>query len=176
LRRNFLIGSFNWRANLRFDIFPTIAQDKASMTYETPGKVITLLTMAMVSMFALFVVTVTNASFSGAETPFPDPFAPQKVVALLDNVSHNYSQFLAENLFAPTKADFALYHDNASWVIDESADSVLAITGLSDLASVQYYQNLDQARYTPRVAGAYTDREYQSGGLSINSLYSILIR
>lgn len=145
------------------------------MTKENPRQVIPLLAVAMVSMFVLFVVTMTNASFSQTETTFPDPFAPQKIVAMLDNASSGYSQFLTAYLFQPAQTDLAFYSDNAKWVIDESADPILAMTGLTDLASVQYYENLERAQQAPKVAGAYT-QSYQSGGFGINSLYSVLIQ
>jgi hypothetical protein len=147
------------------------------MTKETPGQIMTLLGVAMVSMFMMFTVSATNASFTQVENPFPDPFAPEKIVAMLDSVSNSYSQFLAANLFEPAKADLAFYNDNAQWVIDESADSVLGIVGLRELASVEYYQNLDRAQRAPQVAGAYTQSEYENGGgFSIDSLYSMLVR
>jgi len=147
------------------------------MTKETPAKVLSLLMVSVMSLSFLFGVSVTNASFSGTEYPVSDPFAPEKVVAMLDRAAAGYDRFLAANLFQPVRSDLAFAADNIKWVIDESADPILAMTGLTDIASVQYYQNMDYAKNAPKVAGAYTQRgDNSGGGFGIDSLYSILIR
>src|SRR5882724_8761398 len=71
------------------------------LTEETPAKVIGLLSVALTSMFFLFVVTASNADFSGAKNPFPQGPSPANVVAVLDVASNSYSNFLNANLISP---------------------------------------------------------------------------
>jgi hypothetical protein len=143
------------------------------MTQETPGKVLTLLGVAMASMFFLFVVTFTNASLEGSvEVSFPNPFSPEKVVSVLDNAAAGYNKFIVANLTAPLAADFTNYKENLDWVIDQSDYAILDIAGLTELAEI------DSPEQAPVVAGAYTEGENygytrQSGGL-FEPLYSFL--
>lgn len=118
---------------------------KAFFTKETPAKVGSLLGVAMASMFLLFVTSYTN----GGETSFPDPFAPQKVVAVIDNTAASYSQFLAQNLFSPVKQDLAYYGDTFAWIIDESDTSIVHFAGLDGFVKPKEPK--------PMVAGAYTE-------------------
>ena len=150
------------------------------MTEETPGKVMGLLGTALATMAFLFMVTVSNASFQGTQVAVPDPFASQNVVAMLDNVSHSYSDFLAANLFRPFQGDVAMVQDNANWVIDNSDQQVVAMLGLQALANP--YGPMPQAAQ-PTVAGAFTDtpstsvvQSDQPQSFSIDSLYYMLIR
>lgn len=139
------------------------------MTQETPGKIFSLLGVAMASMFFLFAVTVSNASFSQVEQPLPDVFGPQHVVSLLDNVSSGYSQFLAENLFAPLHQDLAVYHDNLAWVIDNSDYAILNALGIEQLAELPAAKS--------QVAGAQTtvpSALYSHSGFSVDTLMSAL--
>lgn len=147
------------------------------MTQETPAKVLSLLGVALTSMFFLFTVTVTNANFTQTEKPFPAVFNPDQVVAVLDNTANSYSQFLEANLIEPQKQSFAILQDNVNYVIDEAAPSILAYTGLTQLAEVD-----SSEAASPQVAGASTQAnlstDYQRlrGGLSVDSLYGLLIR
>ena len=121
------------------------------MTNETPGKIFALLGVALTSMAFLFVVTATNASFSGTEpgsgSQLLSMFNPDKVMAVLDNVSASYSHFLAVNLFQPARQDALALRDTGRWIIDNTDTQILAAVGLSSLAKVD-----DQ----PQVAGAFT--------------------
>ncbi len=119
------------------------------ITNETPVKVLSLLGLAVTSMFFLFAVTVTNASFEQTENPFPVAFAPEQVVAVLDSTANSYSAFLQENLFSPAKKDFAMYADTASFIAENSAPQILHYAGLEGISN---YGRGEQ------VAGASTER------------------
>src|SRR5436190_1114124 len=118
------------------------------MTQETPGKVFSLLGAAMFSMFLLFGVSVSNASFNRTEVNVPDLFGPSNVVSVLDNVSNSYSNFLAENLFQPAEQSLAIAQYNINYLIDESGPSILAITGFDT--------QVNPESSAPQVAGAFT--------------------
>lgn len=139
---------------------------------ETPEKVVALLGTALASLFMLFVVTSTNASFQGQELSFPDPFAPAKVVSMLDNAAHGYSQFVAVQLVRPGAQSYALAADNIRWVIDNSDEAILTYTGLKPLAAVDAFQTVPK----PQVAGAFTSRQPAPPTSLIDSLYSFLIK
>lgn len=142
------------------------------MTEETPAKVMTLLGVALSSMFFLFAVTITNASFQQTETSFPDPFAPEKIVAVLDNTANSYSNFIAANLTQPLQSDLAFYKANFDWVIDNSDEQILAIVGLQQLADVNY----NQPSAAPQVAGTYISKLEPNKSLDLaDELYSLLI-
>ncbi len=145
------------------------------MTQETPAKVMGLLAVALSSMFFLLAVTVTNANFTQTQNTFPDPFGPAKVMAMVDNVSNGYSNFLSTNLFEPAQNSYAIYQYNLKYIIDNAGPSIVAITGLQSVAYNSY------AAPTPQVLGASTQsaNSYYSssgGGFSIDSLYALLIR
>ena len=146
------------------------------MTQETPAKVVSLLGVALTSMFFLFTVSVTNANFSQTEKSFPDVFNPGNVVAFLDNTASSYSNFIDANLIEPQKQSYAILEYNVNYIIDEAGPSILAFTGLSGLAEV------DQSPAVPKVAGASTQGHevisYESLGVgfSVDTLYGLLLR
>jgi hypothetical protein len=105
------------------------------LTEETPVKVMGLLGTAMVSMFFLFAVSVSNANFSQTEKSIPVAFSPEQVVAVLDNTASSYDNFLNENLFQPAQNSYAVYQYNLAYVIDEASPSILAMMGLSGLVA-----------------------------------------
>lgn len=115
------------------------------MTEETPTKVLSLLAVALSSMFLLFVV----ASSDGGARPVPDPFNPTNVMAVLDNVSAGYSGFLAQNLIEPVKADLTYYAETGDWIIDNADFAILEAVGLENLAQIK--------EPAPQVAGAYIE-------------------
>ena len=78
------------------------------MTEETPAKVLSLLGVALVSMSFMFAVTVSNASFTQVYNPMPDIFAPANVMAVLDNVSNSYSNFVYAQLVRPEAPGYAM--------------------------------------------------------------------
>jgi hypothetical protein len=132
---------------------------KEFLTQETPEKVLSLLGAALFSMVFLFIVSATDASLAGVQGRVADPFNPDKIMAVVDSAAVSYSRFWDANLFGPAQADLAFYTDNARWAIDNSSDSILAITGLSALAQVEYQPGYaePQARLPDeQVAGAYT--------------------
>lgn len=149
------------------------------MTEETPAKIFSLLGVAMTSMFFLFAVTVTNASFTQTEKPFPVAFNPEQVVAVLDNSANSYSKFIDENLVRPQKQSFAILQYNVNYVIDEAGPSILAYTGLTALADID---SIPAQAASPKVAGAFTKVAARQSlhprirGFSIDSIYSLLIR
>ena len=145
------------------------------LTEETPAKVIGLVGTAMVSMFFLFAVCVTNANLNRTESAFPDPFNPANVVAALDNASNGFSNFVAANLVEPAQNSYAVYQYNLAYVMDNATPSIIKYTGLTTLAE------LPQAADAPQVLGASTSQASgqsysKSEGFSIDNLYSMLIR
>src|SRR5436853_402745 len=92
-----------------------------NMLEETPAKIFSLLGVSMFSMFFLFAVATTNASFEGADNTLPDIFAPQNVVSILDNVSNSYSNFVSAYFINPAKQDFALAYDNIAFIAENVA-------------------------------------------------------
>jgi hypothetical protein len=145
------------------------------MMNETPAKVISLLGVALTSLAFLFAVTVTDANFSKVQVQFPDPFNPEKVMAVLDTAANSYSTFVAMNLVEPAKKDFAVAADNISWVSQNAKDGAVAMLGITQ-DQQPYSSGVAQNGTTPQVAGAVTTRPYRkdSGGFSINSLMAIL--
>jgi len=141
---------------------------------ETPAKVLSLLGTAMFSMFLLFGVTFTNASFERTENIMPDVFSPANVTAMLDNVSSGYSNFVQQTLLVPLQQDYALAQDNIAFIIDEAGPSILAFTGLEGLAQYDRENSV-----TPQVAGAYTEPVYYepiaSESFSVDLIYNVLI-
>lgn len=121
------------------------------MTEETPAKVMSLLGTALVSMAFTFAITVSQASFTKVYNPIPDTFAPQNVMAVLDNVSNSYSKAVYANLVEPEAPGYALAADNLAYIGHEAGSQLLSFVGLGDLAQVN--QNL---AVQPQVAGAST--------------------
>src|SRR4051812_12360300 len=105
------------------------------MTNETPAKIFSLLGVALTSLAFLFMVTTTDASFSGTSAHVADPFAPEKVMAVLDSVSSSYSHFLAANLVNPAQQDFAVVTDNVSWIASNAKDGAVAMLGIQDTSA-----------------------------------------
>jgi hypothetical protein len=131
------------------------------LTEESPAKVMSLLGVALSSMFFLFAVTVSSPGFGvQQQNPFPDPFAPAKVMAVLDNTSNSYSNFLNAYLFEPAGQQVAFLQDNASFIADNAGPQISQMLGLNRVAQA----------YSPGVvAGAstqvvYSDYYPASGG------------
>ncbi len=153
------------------------------MTEETPAKVCCLLGTSLFSLFFLFAVAASNAGFSGTETAFPDPFAPERVMAVVDNLSTGYSQFLQANLIQPATESYAELADNYNFVVGEIADQygqqILAYTGLQALAEIDTGQTSQPI--VPKVAGAFTSAnqaKYKplSQAFNVDDLYWVLMR
>lgn len=138
------------------------------MTQETPAKVFSLLGAAMFSMFFLFAVSATNASFTRTESALPNIMAPENVVAALDSIANSYSNFLEANLIQPAEQTFAFVQDNVNYIMDEAGPSILTYTGLSSLAEAV------TSSAQPQVAGAFT--EHHIPGVNIDVLYAFLMR
>ena len=151
------------------------------MIEETPAKVCACLGISMFSLFFLFAVSATNASFSGTEAPLPDIFGPDRVVAAVDAATNAYSQFVDANLIQPAKFAYLELADGYNYVSEQVADGygqeILAYTGLQALEPAD--DKVAQAA-APQVAGAYTEAEeleYKSfGGFNIDTLYSLLLK
>lgn len=144
-----------------------------AMTKETPAKVVSLLGVALACMMFLLAVSYSDASFQAVQNPIPNPFGPDKVMAMLDNTAAGYSNFVSVNLTQPLKAEFAFYSDNVNWIVDNSREPILSFLGLDNLAKAS---NLTPAG---QVAGAYTPNiTYQSSswGINVDTLYSLLIK
>ncbi len=108
-----------------------------------------LLGTAIASLFFLFAVSISNASFERMEQPFPDVFAPVKVVSVLDTAASGYSKFVYANLVLPAQQDYAFYADNISYAVAEASPAFMEMAGVS-------MPSVAQAMYQPRaqVAGA----------------------
>ena len=133
---------------------------------ETPGKVMGLLGATLFSMALLFSVSLSNASFVSSEYALPDPFAPQKVVSVIDGFAASYSHSLA-NFAAPAKNAMAIHAEGVKWVMAEASNSIVNDLGLNALAA-------EQAPTAQKVAGAFVVKgEYKS--LSVDTLYGVLV-
>jgi hypothetical protein len=144
------------------------------MTQETPAKVFSLLGAAMFSMFLLFGVSVSNASFNQTEVALPDIFAPSNVLSVLDNTSKSYSNFLAANLFQPLQQDYAIAQDNINYLTEEAGPSILAITGFDALIDMDSEYTVPASQ----VAGAFTKASQSltfREGFNVDNLYSLII-
>ena len=134
------------------------------ITQETPGKVMGLVGACMFSMLFLFAVSITNQSFTNSEFSFPNPFSPENVVAVLDSTAHSYGIFVADNFTGPLNNDLASLnynvHENLAFVMDNSSDQILAMTGLSDLVWQEPSPMAHPAfhSHSGSVAGAFTMR------------------
>ena len=138
------------------------------LTTETPKKVCGWLVVSLFSMTLLFMVSSSDVSFEGTSVQLPDPFAPQKVVKVVDLMAASYSHFLSINFLKPLAYDYSIYAENAVWVFKES--------GLAYALGVD--RLVDGSMPNGQVAGASTNKPktYSSGGLGINNLYSLLIQ
>ncbi len=134
------------------------------LTHETPGKVFSLLGIAIFSMAFLFSVNVTDAGFNGTHSPLPDPFSPDRVMAVLDTSSHAYSMFLNANLFAPLQQNYALVSDNSVFVAQSTGQELASLFGSSQAPATTA---VAQAAPAGQVAGAHTNQpaRYQNPGL-----------
>jgi hypothetical protein len=141
------------------------------ITEETPEKILGLLGVAFTSMFFLFAVTVSNASFERIENPFPDVFAPTNVVAVLDTTASVYSEFVYTNLITPAQQDYAYYADTASYIGQEAGPSLLKIAGLQGLANTQV-----ALAEQGQVAGASDSVAYSKYYPSADGVFSIFYR
>ena len=110
----------------------------------------------MASMFFLFMVTASGASFQQAQ-PMPDPFAPSNVVAMLDSASSGYSNFMTQNLIAPASDQFAFIGQDVAFVADNAGPGFASLTGMQNLGSSHVAYSVQ-----PEVAGASGD-EHCSG-------------
>ncbi len=115
------------------------------LTEETPAKIMGLLTISLASLAFLFVVTATDATFQGTTAKVYNPFAPEKVVAVIDSTAATYTNFLQANLFNPVEQSVAMTTDNVSWIVSNAAYS-FGIQPSSETPSVNQVS---------RVAGAH---------------------
>ncbi len=139
------------------------------LTEETPGKVMGLLGASLFSLALMLGVSLTNASFTGTQTPLVDPFSTQNVVAVVDQASASYSKLLTVNFIQPLTQQYGLYAENIQWLSEQSG--VTYALGLEGLNS-----QVASASLKPEVAGAYTEKEQGGQGFGIDALYSLLIR
>lgn len=123
------------------------------LTEETPGKVAGLLGASVFSLFLLFAVSTTNASFNGSESHFPSPFDPENVVAMLnsnpfspenvvafvDNATAGFASGVHVAITGPAGESFAFmnasFHDNWAWIQNETDvdRDIVRMAGLGDL-------------------------------------------
>ena len=142
------------------------------LTEETPGKVMGLVGASLFSLALMLGVSMTDASFSGTQMALVDPFAPEKIMAVVDTAAASYSNLLTINFIQPLVADYKIYGENLSWLAEESG--IAYAMGFESVDS----QNASVALVSlePRVAGVYSKKQVKRPSLSIDTLYSILIR
>jgi hypothetical protein len=139
------------------------------LTQESPAKVMSLLAVSLTSMFFLFMVTVSNASFQQAQA-LPDPFSSTHVVAMLDSASNGYANFLNQNLIIPAHRDYGFVGDDVAFVAQNAGPQIMQLAGLQNLGSynVAFAQK-------PQVAGASTvnvqSQYYPSSSHGVFSLF-----
>ncbi len=145
---------------------------------ETPAKVMSLLGISLVSMAFLFSVTLTDASFQGTHMQLPNPFAPEKVVAMVDTAANSYSSILHAYVIDSGAKDYAMAADNLAWIGSNAKDGAVAMLGLDQIHQSQQVQMTAVAQAAPvqgQVAGAYTNTPYQNHSVfSVDSLMSAL--
>lgn len=126
-------------------------------------------------MFFLFAVAYSNANFQNTEVAFPDTFNPERVVAALDNTANAYSKVVAYDVVEPWQQSYAIMKDNVDYIIDNSDEQILALTGLSSLASVP-----ETNPASAQVAGAFTQQAYSDyypgGGFNVRDVYAWLMQ
>lgn len=148
-----------------------------AMTRETPHKVLWLTGTALFSLVLLFTVTVTDASFSGIIKPLPDPFAPSRVMAVIDQVAANYNRFLAINLIHPLAGQYGVYFDNLAWLSRQA--NLTYYLGMPKESHPVFSVAQQKLALAGQVAGAYTNQATKMADdswVSIDRLFSVLIR
>lgn len=144
------------------------------MTQETPAKVFSLLGVALTSMFFLFAVSATNASFTQTEKTFPAIFNPEVVVASIDVAANNFSKFVQTNLVAPGVQSYAIGQENINFIIDEASPQILAYTGLSQLAEVDYAISNNLKSQVAGISTQVVESEYYPFEADLD-LFSLLL-
>ncbi len=122
---------------------------------------------ALFSLAFLFSVSATNAGFSSNEYALPNPFAPEKVVSVIDQAAADYSKALLAFL-EPAREAVAVHMEGIDWISDLASQPIAQALGLGNTQA-------------PQVAGAfvsdadtlYVDGSY--GSLSVDDIYAILI-
>lgn len=132
------------------------------MTHESPGKILSLLGAAVISLFFMTAVSITEVSWQGSSTvSIADPFSPQNVVAFIDQAAWVYSDAAHSTLLDPFADDFALIADNLLWIKDGAEMSLAVAIGLADPLP-----QVSAPLYAPegRVAGAvdYSPQYYDN--------------
>lgn len=137
------------------------------LTRETPGKVFSLLGVALFSLAFLFTVSSTDASFAGTKAQVYNPFSTENVVAVIDQAAASYSQFLSANFIQPLMADYSVYGENLAFAFKESGMAyAFGVEGLMDKTQA--------APAEGQVAGAHiVNPEYRQEGMS--SVYSMIL-
>jgi len=137
------------------------------LVQDTPAKVMGLLGASLFSMALLFSVSASNASFEGMEYSLPDPFAPAKVVSVIDSVAASYSSALT-SFIAPAREAVAIHTAEIGWIYEQAAAPVSQALGLNSEPQA-------------RVAGAFTQNQssFTVGGsyesFSVDDIYAVLI-
>ncbi len=136
---------------------------------ETPSKVMGLLGTALFSMAFLFAVSLSGAQLSGTlEASLPDPFAPEKVMAVVDSFAAGYSGVVM-GFAEPARQAVAEHTEAIAWAIEEASVPLVRVLGLESLVE---YNN------QPQVAGLSTEANsgfMGYGSLSVDHLYSLLL-
>jgi len=103
------------------------------VTQETPGKVLTLLSAAVLSMFLMTAVNISSVTWTGnSGNAIPDPFSVQNVTAFIDQAAWVYSSAVHTFLIDPVKADFGFIPENLAWIKDNAELTLAVAVGLED--------------------------------------------
>lgn len=122
---------------------------------ETPAKVSTLGLAAIFSLFMLFSVSFTEASFEKVANPLPNPFGPEKVMAVIDNTAWSLN-ILAQDFTGPVRQAVAFHSQGFKEIIQDSDRQIVAALGLEVFVPEVYIS--PNWQFTPhseaKVAGA----------------------
>lgn len=145
------------------------------MTQETPVKVLSLLGIAMLSMFFMTAVSLSNVTWSGnSGSSLADPFSPKNVVAFIDQTAWVYSDAANTFLINPAKQDFAFVPENLAWISDNAQLMIAVAVGLEEplpqLANNVSVDPMGQVAGATIYSTQYIDNSYQSYNDNIFSL------
>lgn len=138
------------------------------LTEETPGKVMGLVGAALFSMAFLFGVSMSNASFQGAEFSLANPFAPEKVVSVVDTAVQSYANALT-GFVEPARQAVALHVSEIQWIASEASPQLAKAMGTGSRPKAQVAGAFKQAgEVSFKVSG-------RQSAVNVDSLYALVI-
>lgn len=122
---------------------------------------------ALFSLAFLFSVSTTNAGFSSSEYALPNPFAPEKVVGVIDQVAADYSKVLLAFL-EPAREAVAVHMEGVAWISDLASQPITQALGLDNTPAPQV-----AGAFVSDVNDIYVGGSYES--VSVDDIYAVLI-